>query len=114
MAFEVYGITTQGIIIIHMNLCTSGAFRELHLYMVQMYMYCACTCTLYLEHVHEERLGNTCTCTLITGSHPGLNRGPLTLAVSALPPELCRVTASLHNSQYHSVCAIRIPLGIDQ
>ena len=23
-----------------------------------------------------------------TGSHPGLNRGPLTLAVSALPPEL--------------------------
>jgi len=24
-----------------------------------------------------------------------------------------RVTASLHNSQYHSVCAVRIPLGID-
>ena len=23
-----------------------------------------------------------------TGSHPGLNRGPLTLAISALPPEL--------------------------
>ena len=30
-----------------------------------------------------------------TGSHPGLNWGPLTLAVSALPPD---------NSQYHSVC----------
>jgi len=25
-----------------------------------------------------------------------------------------QVTASLHNSQYHSVCAVRIPLGIDR
>ena len=39
-------------------------------------------------HVHEERLGNIVleNCEK-TGSHPGLNRGPLTLAVSALPPE---------------------------
>ena len=35
--------------------------------------------------VHEERLGNIFR---KNGSHPGLNRGPLTLAVSALPPEL--------------------------
>ena len=35
--------------------------------------------------VHEERLGNIFR---KNGSHPGLNQGPLTLAVSALPPEL--------------------------
>ena len=65
----------------------------------------ACAC------VHEERLGNIFREPRKSGSHPGLNRGPLTF--SALPPELW-VTASPHNSQYHSTCAIRIPLGIDQ
>ena len=36
-------------------------------------------------YAHEERLGNIFR---ELGSHPGLNRGPLTLAVSTLPPEL--------------------------
>ena len=39
-------------------------------------------------HVHEERLGNIFRELGKTGSHPGLNRGLLTLVVSALPPEL--------------------------
>ena len=61
--------------------------------------------------LHEERLGNIFR---KTDRHLGLNRGPLTLAVSALPPELWPPgAASLHNSQYHSVCAVRIPLGVD-
>ena len=38
--------------------------------------------------IHEERLGNIFRELRKTGSHPGLNQGPLTLAVSALPPEL--------------------------
>ena len=38
--------------------------------------------------IHEERLGNIFRELWKTGSHPGLNQGPLTLAVSALPPEL--------------------------
>ena len=68
-----------------------------------------------LPNVHEERLGNILRELWKTGSHPGLNQGPLTL-----PSVLYhlsyghQVTASLHNSQYHSVCAVRIPLGIDQ
>ena len=38
--------------------------------------------------IREERLGNIFGEPRKTGSHPGLNRGPLTSAVSALPPEL--------------------------
>ena len=38
--------------------------------------------------IREERLGNIFREMRKTGSHPGLNRGPLTLVVSALPPEL--------------------------
>ena len=38
--------------------------------------------------MHEERLGNIFRELSKTSSHPGLNRGPLTLAVSVLPPEL--------------------------
>ena len=34
--------------------------------------------------IHEERFENVCK----TSSHPGLNQGPPTLVVSALPPEL--------------------------
>ena len=54
---------------------------------------CMCsTCTYMYKymyiHVHEERLGNIFRELRKTSSHLGLNRGPLTLAVSALPPEL--------------------------
>ena len=39
-------------------------------------------------NIREERLGDIFRELRKTGSHLGLNRGPLTLAVSALPPEL--------------------------
>ena len=50
-----------------------------------------------------------------TGSHPGLNRG-LRLKLSVLYHLSYghRMPASLHNSQYHSVCAVRTLLGIDR
>ena len=43
-----------------------------------------------IAHVHEERLVNIHVFRELrkNGSHPGLNRGALTLAVSAVPPEL--------------------------
>ena len=44
--------------------------------------------SIHCYDVYEERLGNIFRELRKTGSHPGLNRGPLTLAVSALPPEL--------------------------
>ena len=49
---------------------------------------CAHTCTCSSTDMHEERLGNIFRELQKTGSHPGLNQGPLTLVVSALPPEL--------------------------
>ena len=64
-------------------------YMYVHMYIyMYMYMYVhivALRCTMYM---HEERLGNIFREPRKTGSHPGLNRGPLTLAVSALPPEL--------------------------
>ena len=43
------------------------------------YMYVrTCICTHIHVHVHEERLGNIFRELSKTGSHPGLNQGPLT------------------------------------
>ena len=41
------------------------------------------------------------------GSHPGLNRGPLTLAVSALPPELWPPDDSQPSQFSISLCMCR-------
>ena len=53
--------------------------------MIQVGHTCIYAYTVHTVHVHEEKLGNIFR---KTGSHPGLNRGPLTLPVSALPSEL--------------------------
>ena len=42
--------------------------------------------------------------TVKTGSHPGLNRGSLTLAVSALPPELWALGDSQPSQLSISLC----------
>ena len=47
---------------------------------------------LFTSIIREEKLGNIFRELQKTGSHPGLNWGPLTLVVSALPPELCTCT----------------------
>ena len=68
--------------------------------------------------VHEEKLGNTFKEPRKTGSHPGW--GPLTLAVSALPPDsqpsqfsislcMCRQNPAIHVYQcpilHHCMCS---------
>ena len=49
-----------------------------------------------------------------TGSHPGLNRGPLTLAVSALPPELWPPGDSQPSQFSISLCMCRQNPARDQ
>ena len=49
-----------------------------------------------------------------TGSHPGLNWGPLTLVVSALPPELWppgvyMYTVHVHVVLYTRTCTVHVP-----
>ena len=58
-------------------------------------------------HVHEERLGNIFREPRKIGSHPGLNQGPLTLAVSALPPELWLLGDSQPSQFSISLCMCR-------
>ena len=68
----------------------------------------------HIHCIHEEMVGNIFRELRKTGSHPGLNRGPLTLHVLWLSVLYhlsygYQVIANLHNSQYHSVCAVKIP-----
>ena len=53
----------------------------------------------------EKRLENIFREVRKTGSHPGLNRGPLTLAVSALPPE-SMYTESTYNACVNVMCIL--------
>ena len=56
--------------------------------------------------IHEERLGNIFRELRTTGSHPGLNRGLLTLVVSTLPPELCIHVHNNHHRIPHELLCI--------
>ena len=64
-------------------------------------------------HMHEERLGNILENCEKPRQPPGIEPGASDFSCQCSTMHLSyghRVRASLHNSQYHSVCAVRTPL----